>query len=686
MLKEMRPIHRLRGRGAPLFSLVVGIILVLASLGFGYAQHVKARTALEEHLRNVAREETAALANYFERARSIVLLTAQNPAFRNFYRAPGSREVKVQEGGPAVLETQEALDYLHRLYPTSIGESCFIDVAGPENSRVVRGVYATPEELSPDESSASFFGPTFDLPAGRVYQAEPYVSPDTGEWVISNSTPVPELGNEARAIVHYEVTVESFRRQAAALSEDAIVHVLDSQTGKIIINTELAQRRGAGLGEGGSSPYAKVLGSGSGTGTTEIEGSPAVFRWLPVTAGNANRWVVVASPKARPGPLATLGFAPIGMLLTSVVLLVVGVVWFQNSQKELTAAALTDGLTGLGNRRKLMADLGSATAAAKQGRPFLLAIFDLDGFKTYNDTFGHPAGDALLVRLAHKFQAMVRGRGNAYRMGGDEFCLLTQESGGVAKALAEAAALALSERGEGFHVTCSKGWCLIPSEAADSSPALHLADTRMYADKFSRKPTPERQSRDVLLRALHERYPELHDHLEAVGNLAERVGRRMELTAEEVAWTRRAGELHDVGKVAIPDAILRKPGRLDEDEWLFMQRHTVVGERILEVAPSLSSVARLVRSHHERVDGGGYPDGLLGEQIPLGARIVAVCDAYHAMTAGRVYKAAISHAEAVAELRRNAGKQFDSSVVEAFCDIVVEEDGRTHDLLVHGHS
>jgi HD-GYP domain-containing protein (c-di-GMP phosphodiesterase class II) len=97
-------------------------------------------------------------------------------------------------------------------------------------------------------------------------------------------------------------------------------------------------------------------------------------------------------------------------------------------------------------------------------------------------------------------------------------------------------------------------------------------------------------------------------------------------------------------------------------------------------------VARLVRSHHERVDGGGYPDGLLGEQIPLGARIVAVCDAYHAMTAGRVYQAAISHAEAVAELRRNAGKQFDSSVVEAFCDVVVEEDGRAHDLLVHGHS
>jgi two-component system cell cycle response regulator len=288
-----------------------------------------------------------------------------------------------------------------------------------------------------------------------------------------------------------------------------------------------------------------------------------------------------------------------------------------------------------------------------------VAMFDLDGFKSYNDTFGHPAGDALLARLGRKFESMVRGRGEVYRLGGDEFCLVTSQAGGVGPALVEAAALALSDRGEGFHVTASKGWCLMPSEARTASEALRLADTRMYADKMRGRPSPEQQSRDVLLGALYERYPELHEHLEAVGELAERVAQRLEMSAEDVAWTRRAGELHDVGKVAIPDAILRKPGPLDAEEWTFMQRHTVVGERILEVAPSLSQVARLVRSHHERMDGRGYPDGLVGDQIPIGARVVSVCDAYHAMTAGRPYKPAVSHSEAVAELRRNAGTQFD---------------------------
>jgi two-component system cell cycle response regulator len=286
--------------------------------------------------------------------------------------------------------------------------------------------------------------------------------------------------------------------------------------------------------------------------------------------------------------------------------------------------------------------------------------------------------------LGHKFEAMVRGRGRAYRMGGDEFCLLTGESGGVAKALVESAALALSEKGEGFHVTCSKGWCLIPSEAADPSPALHLADSRMYADKLSRRPTPERQSRDVLLRALHERYPELRHHLEEVGELAEAVARHMGLSAEDVAWTRRAGELHDVGKVAIPDAILRKPGSLRQDEWTFLQRHTVVGERILEVAPSLSQVAQLVRGHHERVDGTGYPDGLRGDQIPLGARIVAVCDAYHAMISGRPYRPAVPHHKAWAELRRNAGTQFDAAVVKSFGDVVEEGMSSREGLSVTG--
>ena len=160
-----------------------------------------------------------------------------------------------------------------------------------------------------------------------------------------------------------------------------------------------------------------------------------------------------------------------------------------------------------------------------------------------------------------------------------------------------------------------------------------------------------------------------------MGALALAVGRRMGMSAEGLDVLARAAELHDVGKIAIPDAILNKPGPLDEEEWKFMRRHTILGERILMAASALRPVARLVRCSHERFDGGGYPDGLAGEQIPLGARIIFVCDAFDAMTSDRTYSTAIAPAEALAELRRCAGTQFDPRVVEAFAGTLLEAEG-----------
>jgi HD-GYP domain-containing protein (c-di-GMP phosphodiesterase class II) len=176
----------------------------------------------------------------------------------------------------------------------------------------------------------------------------------------------------------------------------------------------------------------------------------------------------------------------------------------------------------------------------------------------------------------------------------------------------------------------------------------------------------------VLLSALTERNPELSGHLSMVGELAERTARHLGLVREDVETVRQAAELHDVGKVAIPEDILRKPGPLTEEEWGFVRRHTLAGERILSAAPALSQVARLVRASHERWDGAGYPDALAGEAIPLGARIVAVADAFDAMTSDRPYRRAISHREALAELRRCAGTQFDAAVVAAFCGVYAQ--------------
>jgi diguanylate cyclase (GGDEF)-like protein len=339
------------------------------------------------------------------------------------------------------------------------------------------------------------------------------------------------------------------------------------------------------------------------------------------------------------------------------------------SHEVLRQQAITDPLTGLGNRRKLSAELTERLAEAA-GRPIVLMLFDLDGFKNYNDTFGHLAGDALLARLGAKLADAVAPDGTAYRLGGDEFCALLPAPTRTEDlhALVSQASGALAEQGETFSVKASCGAVLVPHEAATADYALQLADERMYARKRSRSGSAQEQAQEVLVRIMDAKQPDLHDHSTGVARLASAVGRRLGMNAEEIDELHRAAELHDVGKVAIPDAILNKPGKLDDTEWEFMRQHTILGERILSAAPALRPVAKIVRSSHERWDGGGYPDGLAGESIPLAARIVAVCDAYEAITSDRCYRKARSLEEARAELLRSAGNQFDPAVVEVFLD------------------
>jgi two-component system cell cycle response regulator len=332
--------------------------------------------------------------------------------------------------------------------------------------------------------------------------------------------------------------------------------------------------------------------------------------------------------------------------------------------------ALTDGLTGLPNRRRLMHDLDRAVEAGAHGEASMFAFFDLDGFKGYNDTFGHAAGDMLLDRLAGRLAATVDSFGRAYRLGGDEFCILIADRAEASDAILDDCRQALSEQGEGFRVGASCGAVSIPHEADSATHALHLADQRMYAAKDERRTSSRSQMRDMLLQVLREREPELHQHLRGVAALAVAIGRRLELDAEQLDEVARAAELHDVGKIAVPDEILHKAGPLDESEWELMRQHTIIGDRILAAAPAMRPVAAIVRASHERFDGDGYPDGLAREEIPLGARIVAVCDAFHAMTSSRPYQAKLNQDTALAELQRCAGTQFDPRVVEAFVTLV----------------
>jgi len=335
-----------------------------------------------------------------------------------------------------------------------------------------------------------------------------------------------------------------------------------------------------------------------------------------------------------------------------------------------TRESLTDGLTGLANRRALVRALDDYFGHGRPRQTWSLALFDLNGFKRYNDTFGHAAGDDLLCRLASQLDAAVSGRARAYRLGGDEFCVLVEAATEPGDALLADAVAALSATGDQLSVSTSIGSVVMPAEAASAGDALLLADQRMYADKGARSGSSRGQAREVLLQLLNEREPGLLRHMSAVAVLTRNVGLRMGLSAEDLDVAVRAAELHDVGKVAIPDSILHKDAPLDADERRFMRKHTLIGERIIAAASALRPVGAVVRSSHERWDGAGYPDGLAAAEIPLAARIVCACDAFDAMTTDRRYRPAITEQAALGELARNAGTQFDARVVAVLADVV----------------
>ncbi len=329
--------------------------------------------------------------------------------------------------------------------------------------------------------------------------------------------------------------------------------------------------------------------------------------------------------------------------------------------------AATDPLTGLANRRSLEIDLAGVL---RSDTPHALLLLDLNGFKSYNDSYGHGAGDILLHRLGTALADAVDG--GAYRIGGDEFCVLAPLPGDLGRFSAHCAA-ALATHGDGFVITAAHGAVLLPDEGRDADAVLALADARMYGQKNAGRPPAALQSADVLKAVVAERAPALASHVDAVCKLACAVAAELGLTGGELDALRHAASLHDIGKMAIPESILEKRDPLSDSEWDLIRRHTIIGERILAAAPSLGPSARLVRSSHERIDGRGYPDGLAAAEIPLGSRIILVADAFDAMCSERSYGPALSEAEALAELRRCAGTQFDAAVVSAFEHVVARQ-------------
>jgi two-component system, cell cycle response regulator len=334
-------------------------------------------------------------------------------------------------------------------------------------------------------------------------------------------------------------------------------------------------------------------------------------------------------------------------------------------------SARNDQITGLENRQQLEADIASTVASGLGSH--VLVLFELDGLQAYNDRLGFAAGDELLRGFAINLVSSVAPLGGtAYRSDGGRFAVISPASGSRLGEMVLAATASLRGDGSGMSLGTTYGEVAIPDEAQEPELALRIAGQRLAAHKQRQHRSARRQAHAVLIAALSARRPDLRDHLRVVAYRAIALGRRLGMDREQIDDVALAAELQDVGMLAVPESVLEKEG-LDEIERAMVRSHTAEGARIVSAAPGLATVARLVRSSAEHFDGSGYPDGLAGETIPPGSRVIAVAVAFAAMTERRPYREPVRPDEALAELRRSSGTQFDPRVVEALAVDLAEE-------------
>ena len=362
-----------------------------------------------------------------------------------------------------------------------------------------------------------------------------------------------------------------------------------------------------------------------------------------------------------------------------------------DAQARLVAQATTDPLTGLVNHRAFHERLREEVAGAvRQGRALSLAVFDLDRFKQVNDTLGHVGGDVVLAETARRMAGAARSGEIVARIGGDELALLMPGVGGdEAHAAAERIRRAVTARPfpEAGTMTMSAGVCDLTT-TDDAEELLRLADGALYWAKAHGRDACVRYSPQVveelsaaeradrleharalaalgaLAKAIDAKDPATIRHSERVAALACELAVESGWTPQDVARLHDAAVVHDVGKIGVPDAILSKPSRLTDEEYEVIKRHADLGARIVAGMLDVEQTA-WVRGHHERHDGRGYPDGLAGDTITEGARLLALADAWDAMTGARIYSAAMTPDDALAEVRRNDGLQFHPDAVAA---------------------
>lgn len=308
----------------------------------------------------------------------------------------------------------------------------------------------------------------------------------------------------------------------------------------------------------------------------------------------------------------------------------------------------------------------------EENLPMVVIMADLNGLKITNDLFGHEAGDQLLKSAADNIKRNIKENHVVARWGGDEFVIFMpstqrEEAEEIMDRIKEEKLYAGKNA---LSSSISMGYSVKFGMNCSMDQALRVAEESMYRYKLLEGKSYRNSIVNSLLVGLFENSNETEVHSKRLEDYSREVGKRMNLPAREINDLSLLALLHDIGKIGIDSNILKKPGPLTEDEWIVMKTHPEIGYRVAKAIPELAAVSNLILSHHERWDGQGYPSGLAGEEIPLASRILAVVDAYDVMTNDRTYKKAISSEEALEEIERNSGTQFDPKVVELFVDMV----------------
>ncbi len=691
----------MRGRIPVILAIIGAVILSAFAAKTVGAERENAGEQRDRIIDRSALGEIAHLEASFDRVRYMILLTARNSAFVSLYDGDVSRAERIADQY-RTAQVREALAYLDLLDPDSVGRACFIDAGGSENACVVNGVHISPGDLSLDETAAIFFAPSLALANGEVHLSVPYRSPATAEWVIASSTPVDSRNGRRLGIVYYEVTLESFLREPVATTgSDQQVRFFDA-TGTVLIAARFEQRLDAVLGVPDDGTFRAVVGQTEDGLVTAGERRHSVHR-MAQSAKNDNRWYVVVSAASSPF-LSAAGFSSGAV---GAAILALGLVLFawhslrrrramtrglaEERERDAEERSRTDGLTGLLNRRGCIEMLtAELRRAEREGHVPGVLLVDADRFKRVNDTYGHQAGDAVLVEVARRLRSAVREYDVVARWGGEEFVVVVPAMSNDAD-LATAGhalltAISATPIAAGpdllLPVTISVGGVRAGDALWSVEGIVDAADRALYSAKHrgrnrvrlftqmtvedfvAEEPEAMRLAQVLALSAaVREGMPELHS--QQVADLSGEVARAYGLSEEAVLRCRLGGWLHDVGKIAIPDRILAKPGALDDDEWAVMHTHSVIGELLVSRVDGLAEAAPAVRHHHERVDGTGYPDGLAGDAIPIEARIIAAADAYSAITVDRPYRRSRSQQIAIEELRESVGTHLDGDVVEA---------------------